>query len=110
MRHAQAHQTYTSLPAHYTPHSWTSLATFMLGRRLDTHTHLDKPHNREWVETVLAFLKGFVEEGLHGELELLGKGDVSEYVARLMEEVKEGSSELEGGGSVMRAEFESCVR
>ncbi|KAF8507495.1 trafficking protein particle complex subunit 10 [Gautieria morchelliformis] len=95
-RHAQAHQTYSSLPAHYTPHSWTSLATFMQARRLDTHLHLGKPHSREWIDTVLAFLKGFVEEGMHDGMGLLGRGDMRAYVTGLIEEVRRGGSELDG--------------
>lgn len=97
MRHAQAHQTYASLPAHYTPPGWAFLAAFMQTRRLDTHSRLGKPHNREWVETVFAFLTGFVEENMHGDMELLETNDMRAYVASLLEEVRQNASELDGG-------------
>jgi trafficking protein particle complex subunit 10 len=73
----------------------------MQARRLDTHMHLGKPHSREWVDTVLAFLKGFVEEGMHDGMQLLGRGDMQEYVTGLIEEVRRGSSELDGGKSAV---------
>ncbi|KAF8578950.1 hypothetical protein K439DRAFT_1360730 [Ramaria rubella] len=100
-RHAQAYQTFTSLPAHYTPHKWTSLSTFMHGRRLDTHTHLGKPHDRDWVETALAFLKGFVEDRIHGEVGMPGETDVEEYVARLLDQIRQDAGELDRAIAVL---------
>jgi trafficking protein particle complex subunit 10 len=97
MRYSQAYQTYASLPAHYAPHTWTSLAAFMQARRLDTHARLGNPHTREWIETVLAFLKAFVEESTHTDMELLGKSDARTYVAGLIEELRQDTSELDRG-------------
>lgn len=97
MRHTQAHQIYTSLPAHYTPHGWTSLATFMQARRLDTHAQLGKPHDREWIETVLAFFKGLVTEGMDAEMALMGRHNVKEYLEGLLEDIRKDASEIDDG-------------
>ncbi|KIJ54451.1 hypothetical protein M422DRAFT_774766 [Sphaerobolus stellatus SS14] len=96
-RDSQAHQTYTSLPAHYTPHSWNTLATFMQARRLDTHARLGKPHDREWVETVLAFLKVFVKESMEADIGLGRPEDVRDYVKGLIEDMKKDSEAIEDG-------------
>ena len=69
----------------------------MQTRRLDIHAHLGTPHSREWVETVFAFLKGYVEEGMHYGMELLGKSDTRGYVASLLDEVRRSPNELDGG-------------
>lgn len=53
-----AHQTFTSLPAHYTSnkHKWPPLEGFMIARSLDTHTRLGKEKDEQWLEAALSFL------------------------------------------------------
>ncbi|KAG0705896.1 trafficking protein particle complex subunit 10 [Suillus ampliporus] len=48
---------FTSLPAHYAPHMWTSLESFVLSRAINIHAELEKPQDREWIHILLAFLR-----------------------------------------------------
>jgi len=71
----------------------------MQTRRLDTHAQLQKPHDREWVETVLAFLRGFVQDGMNGDMFVRGDRDADSrtYVKGLMEDIKQDSEAIENG-------------
>ncbi|GJJ15396.1 hypothetical protein Clacol_009672 [Clathrus columnatus] len=93
----EASQVYSSLPAHYVPHSWTSLSMFMQARRLDVHDKLGNPRNREWVDIVLSFFKGFVEDQMHVDLAIIGKESLREYMDRLLQSVRQCVSEMEKG-------------
>ncbi|KAK0459605.1 uncharacterized protein EV420DRAFT_1307323 [Desarmillaria tabescens] len=84
--------TYTSLPAHYAPHKWTSLQSLMLSRALDIHESLEKPKDREWIHILLSFLSTYVENG--AEL-LLCEQDALVYVRRLVGELKSAAPELD---------------
>ncbi|KAK0503134.1 hypothetical protein EDD18DRAFT_1136499 [Armillaria luteobubalina] len=84
--------TYTSLPAHYAPHKWTSLQSLMLSRALDIHESLEKPKDREWIHILLSFLSIYIESG--AEL-LLCEQDAHAYVSRLVGELKSAASELD---------------
>ncbi|PFH52452.1 hypothetical protein AMATHDRAFT_74243 [Amanita thiersii Skay4041] len=85
--------TYSSLPAHYAPHMWSSLESFSLSRALDIHDGLQKEKNVEWIHILLAFLKTFVE---CPETDfLLHKGDRLEYISRLVSTLNGVASELE---------------
>ncbi|PPR03937.1 hypothetical protein CVT26_001142 [Gymnopilus dilepis] len=85
--------TFTSLPAHYAPHMWTSLESFMLSRALDTHTNLDMPKNVEWIHIVLSFLKTYVE---HPDTEMLiHEADKLDYVTRLVDSLRSSVDVLE---------------
>ena len=92
---AAALNTYTSLPAHYAPHLWTSLESFMLSRALDTHSLLEKAQDVEWIHIVLSFLKTYVE---HRNSEILLHGtDKIGYVANLIDSLKTSAERLEAG-------------
>ncbi|KAF8911173.1 trafficking protein particle complex subunit 10 [Gymnopilus junonius] len=85
--------TFTSLPAHYAPHLWTSLESFMLSRALDTHANLDTPKNVEWIHIVLSFLKTYVE---HPDTEMLiHEADKVDYVTRLVGSLRTSVENLE---------------
>ncbi|KAJ7582878.1 trafficking protein particle complex subunit 10 [Mycena floridula] len=85
--------TYTSLPAHYAPHMWTSLESRMLSKALDIHASLEKPHDTEWIHILLSFLKTYVE-GLGTEL-LMREEDKVQYVSKLVNEMQVASSTLD---------------
>ncbi|PPQ67646.1 hypothetical protein CVT25_012674 [Psilocybe cyanescens] len=85
--------TYTSLPAHYAPHMWTSLESFMLSKALDTHVNLDMPKNVEWIHIVLSFLKTYVEH-IDSEM-LMHEVDKVDYVSRLVESLRGSVEKLE---------------
>ncbi|TFK54963.1 hypothetical protein OE88DRAFT_1732249 [Heliocybe sulcata] len=53
-------QTFTSLPAHYAPHEWTSLESLALSEAMATHARLEKAKDTEWIHILLAFLKTYV--------------------------------------------------
>ncbi|KAF8894667.1 trafficking protein particle complex subunit 10 [Infundibulicybe gibba] len=85
--------TYTSLPAHYAPHMWTSLESFMLSRALDTHSSMQKPKDIEWIHILLSFLKAFTE---NGDMELLiHEDDRVEYVSKMVDSLKDSAAELD---------------
>ncbi|KAJ7452540.1 hypothetical protein B0H11DRAFT_2245998 [Mycena galericulata] len=92
-RLADALTTYTSLPAHYAPHMWTSLESLMLSLALDTHAELDKSKDREWIHILLSFLKTYVDTvGL--DL-LMHEEDSTEYISRLVQAMRESATTLE---------------
>ncbi|KAJ7740726.1 trafficking protein particle complex subunit 10 [Mycena maculata] len=92
-RLAEALTTYTSLPAHYAPHMWTSLESLMLSLALDTYAELDKSKDREWIHILLSFLKTYVETvGL--DL-LMHEEDSAEYISRLVQAMKDSATALE---------------
>lgn len=85
--------TYTSLPAHYAPHVWTSLESYMLSRALDTHAKLNKEQDVEWIHILLAFLKTCVEH--QGSEMLMPESDKLEYVSNLVKAMKLSASRLD---------------
>ncbi|KAJ7156089.1 trafficking protein particle complex subunit 10 [Mycena crocata] len=92
-RLAAALTTYTSLPAHYAPHMWTSLESLMLSLALDTHASLDKSKDREWIHILLSFLKTYVDTvGL--DL-LMHEEDSEEYISRLVQAMRESATQLD---------------
>ncbi|KAF8652735.1 hypothetical protein AX16_004233 [Volvariella volvacea WC 439] len=92
-RLASALTTYSSLPAHYAPHMWTSLESFMLSRALDTHALMSKPKDTEWIHILLSYIKTYVDcEGtdmlLHGQ-------DRVDYLSGLLEQLISAAAALE---------------
>ncbi|KAK0459607.1 uncharacterized protein EV420DRAFT_1747291 [Desarmillaria tabescens] len=100
--------TYTSLPAHYAPHKWTSLQSLMLSRALDIHESLEKPKDREWIHILLSFLSIYVENG--AELLLLCEQDALVYVRRLVEELKSAAPELDQDFAAITVHIPSDAR
>ncbi|KAI6036383.1 trafficking protein particle complex subunit 10 [Pisolithus microcarpus] len=83
---------FSSLPAHYAPHMWTSLESFMLSRAIDTHTLLQKSRDREWIQLLLAFLRTYVTET---SSEPLISHDINHYVTKLVTALREDSEKLD---------------
>ncbi|KAF8559837.1 hypothetical protein OG21DRAFT_1453301 [Imleria badia] len=84
---------FTSLPAHYAPHRWTSLESLMLSRAIDTHAALKKPRDREWIHILLAFLKTYVNDR-NTEL-VMSEEDIPEYIAGLVTALREAAEKLD---------------
>ncbi|KAF8136643.1 trafficking protein particle complex subunit 10 [Boletus edulis] len=84
---------FTSLPAHYAPHGWTSLESLMLSRAIDTHAALKKPRDREWIHILLAFLKTYVTDR-STEL-VMSEDDIMEYIAGLVSALREAAEKLD---------------
>ncbi|KAI0831480.1 trafficking protein particle complex subunit 10 [Trametes gibbosa] len=92
-RLSSALQTYTSLPAHYSPHGWTSLEAFMLNRALDIHASAEKVKDREWIHILLHFLRAYVDDT--GMDLLLTHDDSQAYVAQLVSALKDAAHALD---------------
>ncbi|EIW85047.1 hypothetical protein CONPUDRAFT_47585 [Coniophora puteana RWD-64-598 SS2] len=85
-----------SLPAHYAPHMWTSLESFMLCRAINVHKSLNKPHNREWIYMLLDFFKAYIPD-TNRELSPLdqdGLSSLSTLVNHVVTSAKELDSDL----------------
>ncbi|EKM55480.1 uncharacterized protein PHACADRAFT_143869 [Phanerochaete carnosa HHB-10118-sp] len=92
-RLSNAMQTYTSLPAHYSPHGWTSLEAFMLTRALDLHDSVAKPHDKDWLLILLEYLKAYVQD--LGKALLITKDDHVAYTSSLVQALREAASSIE---------------
>ncbi|KAI0724064.1 trafficking protein particle complex subunit 10 [Cerioporus squamosus] len=92
-RMENALSTYTSLPAHYSPHGWTSLEAFMLNRALNIHEAAEKPKDREWIHVLLHFLRAYVED--MGRQLLMSEEDSAAYVQGLVTQLKQAAEELD---------------
>ncbi|GLB35442.1 putative trafficking protein particle complex subunit 10, TRAPPC10 [Lyophyllum shimeji] len=84
---------YTSLPAHYAPHMWTSLESFMLSKALDTHADLQREKDTEWIHILLSFLKSYIDS--QGSELLMHEEDKVEYITKLVDNLRQTASELE---------------
>lgn len=94
-RLSTALQTYTSLPAHYSPHGWASLEAFMLTKALDLHDSVEKPRDREWLLVLLEYLKAYVHD--LGKALLVTKEDHVAYTSSLVRALREAASAVETG-------------
>ncbi|KAJ8078691.1 hypothetical protein PM082_012974 [Marasmius tenuissimus] len=87
--------TYSSLPAHYALHLWTSLESSSLHRALDTHAQLDKPRDREWILILLSFMKTYAESS--GAELLMSEEDKAAYLSSLSNQLKLAAESLQEG-------------
>lgn len=92
--------TYSSLPAHYAPHMWTSLESFMLSQALDTHAKFNKDKDTEWIHVLLSYLRTYIDT--QGTELLLHEADKVVYVTELVNELKTVVSELKTGECSIR--------
>ena len=96
-------QTYTSLPAHYAPHGWTSLEAFMLTRALDLHESVEKPHDKDWLPILLEYLRAYVHD--LGKALLITKDDHVVYTSSLVDALRQAAHSLEAGSFVYFLRF-----
>jgi hypothetical protein len=82
-RSTSALQTYSSLPAHYAPHKWTSLESYMLSQALNVHVLAGADRDKQWVNIALSYLK-VCESGRNGEL-LTSQEDSATYITNLVD-------------------------
>ncbi|KAG6836752.1 hypothetical protein H0H93_003831 [Arthromyces matolae] len=84
---------YTSLPAHYAPHLWSSLEGYMLSRALDTHADYHQEKDTEWIHILLSFLKSYIDNlGLEV---LIHQENQIEYISNLVESLQQAASNLD---------------
>lgn len=85
-------QTFTSLPAHYAPHGWTSLEALALFEAMNAHSRLDKAKDTEWIHVLLAFLKTYVHS-TEDDL-LIQMDNKKEYLQNLLQALHDATGEL----------------
>ncbi|KAL5529216.1 hypothetical protein ACEPAG_5190 [Sanghuangporus baumii] len=93
-RFGTALQTFTSLPAHYAPHHWSSLEAYMQLQSLETHAKMKNDHDRQWVHAALAFIKAYMEDTSIDLLSGLIEKDM--YLKHLVDLIVENSSQIDG--------------
>ena len=79
-------QTYSSLPAHYAPHNWTSLESYMLSQAINVYALAGTNKDKQWINIVLKYLKLW-SNGSIGEL-LTRQDDSATYITNLVESLK----------------------
>ncbi|TFY59462.1 hypothetical protein EVJ58_g5755 [Rhodofomes roseus] len=92
-RLSSAFDTYKNLPAHYAPHGWTSLESFMRMQALSIHTSTEQAKDADWAHIVVDFLKAYVED-MGAEL-LMDVDDHKAYVTGLIESLRHAAAELQ---------------
>ena len=97
-----AFTTYSSLPAHYALHLWTSLESSSLRHALDTHATLAKPRDREWILILLSFMKTYAESS--GAELLMSEEDKVDYISLLSDQLKVAAESLQEG----KCPFSDC--
>jgi hypothetical protein len=85
-RLTSALQTYSSLPAHYAPHQWTSLESYMLSQAIDVYSLVSTARDKQWVNIVLAYLKLY-SGGSNHEL-LTHQTDSTAYITNVVDSLK----------------------
>ncbi|KXN82613.1 Trafficking protein particle complex subunit 10 [Leucoagaricus sp. SymC.cos] len=85
--------TFSSLPAHYAPHTWTALESYMLSQALDTHAEMEQPKDNEWMHNLLLYLRSFIEH--QGSELLVHDEDKAEYISGLVSYLTKAANSLE---------------
>ena len=83
---ASSLQTYSSLPAHYAPHNWTSLESYTLSQAINVYALAGTNKDQQWVNIVLKYLKLW-SSGSIGE-SLTRQDDIPAYITNLVESLK----------------------
>ncbi|KAI0256634.1 trafficking protein particle complex subunit 10 [Lactifluus subvellereus] len=85
-RLTSALQTYSSLPAHYAPHQWTSLESYMLSQANDVYSLVNTAKDKQWVNIVLAYLKLYSGSSNHEPL--THQADSTAYITDIVDSLK----------------------
>lgn len=80
-------QTYSSLPAHYSPNKWTSLESYMLSQAIDVYALSGIDKDKQWITIALNYLKCY-SGGSEGE-SLIQHVDRTTYITDLVGSLKE---------------------
>ena len=79
-------QTYSSLPAHYAPHNWTSLESYMLSQAINVYALAGTNRDKQWIHIALKYLKLW-SNGSIDEL-LTRQNDNATYITNLVGSLK----------------------
>jgi hypothetical protein len=81
-------QTYSSLPAHYSPHRWTSLESYVLSRAIDIYALSGIDKDKQWVSIALNRLKSYSGGGGSEGESLVSHADSTTYITNLVGSLK----------------------
>lgn len=81
-------QTYSSLPAHYSPHRWTSLESYVLSQAFDIYALSGIDKDKQWVSIALNYLKSFSGGGGSEGESLVSNVDSTTYITNLVSSLK----------------------
>ncbi|KAF8275107.1 trafficking protein particle complex subunit 10 [Lactarius quietus] len=81
-------QTYSSLPAHYSPHRWTSLESYVLSQAIDIYAFSGIEKDKQWVTIALNCLKSYSGGGGSEGESLIPHADSTTYITNLVDSLK----------------------
>ncbi|KAH9079351.1 trafficking protein particle complex subunit 10 [Lactarius deliciosus] len=81
-------QTYSSLPAHYSPHRWTSLESYVLSQAVDIYALSGIDKDKQWVTIALSYLKSYSGGGGSEGESLIPHADSTTYITNLVGSLK----------------------
>ncbi|KAH9005086.1 hypothetical protein EDB86DRAFT_3061943 [Lactarius hatsudake] len=81
-------QTYSSLPAHYSPHRWTSLESYVLSQAVDIYALSGIDKDKQWVTIALSYLKSHSGGGGSEGESLIPHADSTTYITNLVGSLK----------------------
>jgi trafficking protein particle complex subunit 10 len=86
-----------SLPAHYAPHKWTLLESYMLSQAILTHAQAGNVKDRQWIKIALSFLKTFTVN--FGRSSVVSQSDEASHVSNVLDPLKAVADNLDEGKS-----------
>lgn len=81
-------QTYSSLPAHYSPHRWTSLESYVLSQAVDIYALSGIDKDKQWITIALSYLKSYSGGGGSEGESLIPHADSTTYITNLVGSLK----------------------
>ena len=81
-------QTYSSLPAHYSPHRWTSLESYVLSKAIDIYALSGIDKDKQWIAIALSCLKSYSGGGGSEGESLIPHADSTTYITNLVSSLK----------------------
>ena len=81
-------QTYSSLPAHYSPHRWTSLESYVLSQAIDIYALSGIDKDKQWVLIALNCLKSYSGGGGSEGESLIPHVDSTTFITSLVGSLK----------------------
>ena len=87
-RMKSALQTYSSLPAHYSPHRWTSLESYVLSKAIDIYSLSGIDKDKQWITIALSCLKSYSGGGGSEGESLIPHADSATYITNLVGSLK----------------------
>lgn len=87
-------QTYSSLPAHYSPHRWISLESYVISQAIDIYALSGIDKDKQWVTIALNCLKSYSSGGGSEGESLIPHADSRTFITDLVNSLKEVVDQL----------------